>query len=450
MADDKKKIWIEVFRAGKQTDSAGNSKDWTEADLDIIVDKYNNQEGEDKHEAPVVLGHPQTDSPAYGWVESLKREGNLLFAQLKDLKDDFVQWVKDGHYKKRSISLYNDMNLKHVGFLGGTPPAIKGLTDPAFKENQEEGMLFEFADNQQLADLLARVEKYGIGVKEADTGMTKPSAYKDLSDDSFADPVNYLYPIHDLPNLLSTIRNYDRWDNCYSAIERQVIHARIYSAAQALGLDLLTDERLRYFKGNKKNNIINYSQGVANMQSNDSKHIADEFVKLVANFCKTTYGDEVAEGVLTVMEKNKTIIKGAPATTEEPTPQFSEFANSKEYKEMQKKIEQVERTNHELQERNLKIATEAYFNEQKAIGQLVPAQRPIVELAFEVARKGQTVTYNFSDKTVDGETVIKQLIASFDKKVEFNEFAHDGASQRAAQYAEEDKYIEEFNKSRGF
>lgn len=357
MADDKKKIWIEVFRAGKQTDSAGNSKDWTEADLDTIVDKYNNQDGEDKHEAPVVLGHPQTDSPAYGWVESLKREGNLLFAQLKDLKDDFVQWVKDGHYKKRSISLYNDMNLKHVGFLGGTPPAIKGLTDPAFKAEEKDFSTYEMTN----------------------TETTNQESDEKVSGEPPADSDRNSPPIHDLSK--------------------------------------------------SKINIINHSQGVANMQSNDSKHIADEYIKLVANFCKTTYGDEVAEGVLTVMEKNKTIIKGAPATNEEPTPQFNEFANSKEYKEMQKEIEQVKRTNQKLQEQNLKIATEAYFNEQKAAGQLVPAQRQIVELAFEVARKGSTVTYTFSDETMDGETVIKQLIASFDKKIELSEFAYGNAGE---------------------
>lgn len=124
--------WIEVFRAGKQTDSAGNTKDWTTEDLDTIVKTYNDQPAEARHEAPVVLGHPETDKPAYGWVQQLKREGNTLLAELKDLSDNFVEMVKNGMYKKRSISLYADMLLKHVGFLGAVPPAVKGLADPVF------------------------------------------------------------------------------------------------------------------------------------------------------------------------------------------------------------------------------------------------------------------------------------------------------------------------------
>ena len=96
-----KTVSIEVFRAGKQTDSAGNVREWTESDLDSIASKYNPAE----HEAPVVIGHPKDNSPAFGWVESLQRNGDTLIASLKDLSDGFVDAWKAGHYKKRSISL---------------------------------------------------------------------------------------------------------------------------------------------------------------------------------------------------------------------------------------------------------------------------------------------------------------------------------------------------------
>lgn len=143
--------WIEVFRAGKQTDSAGNSKDWTIQDLDTIVKTYNEQPDEQRHEAPVVLGHPETDAPAYGWVEKLKREGNTLLAELKDLSDEFVEMVKKGMYKKRSISLYADMMLKHIGFLGAVPPAVKGLADPVFNHSGEVTS-YEFEEKAELKD----------------------------------------------------------------------------------------------------------------------------------------------------------------------------------------------------------------------------------------------------------------------------------------------------------
>jgi molecular chaperone GrpE (heat shock protein) len=131
---------IEIFKAGTHTDSAGNTRAWTEKDLDNIASKYNPAH----HEAPVVIGHPKDNAPAFGWVEGLERKGSVLYAKLKDLVPEFVEAVKKGLYKKRSISLYPDMTLRHVGFLGAMPPAVKGLADVAFSE--AEAVTIEFAD----------------------------------------------------------------------------------------------------------------------------------------------------------------------------------------------------------------------------------------------------------------------------------------------------------------
>jgi len=132
--------WIAIFKTGTHTDSNGNVRTWTEADLDAIVKKYNPKE----HESPVVIGHPKDNSPAYGWVERLERKGGVLYAKLKDLVPEFVDMVKKGLYKKRSISLYPDMTLRHIGFLGAMPPAIKGL--PNFAFGDDGGLTIEFED----------------------------------------------------------------------------------------------------------------------------------------------------------------------------------------------------------------------------------------------------------------------------------------------------------------
>lgn len=135
---------IEIFRAGKQTDSKGNTKVWSEADLDKIVEKYS----EGKHEAPLVIGHPKTDDPAFGWVKKVFRKGKTLFAEVGDVVEDFKEAVNKGLYKKRSISLYPDFTLKHVGFLGAMPPAVKGLADFKFQAEEEETLDFEIAPEQ--------------------------------------------------------------------------------------------------------------------------------------------------------------------------------------------------------------------------------------------------------------------------------------------------------------
>ena len=120
--------WMAIFKTGTHRDGMGQTRTWTEADLDRIVAQFAPSE----HEPPVVVGHPATDAPAYGWVAEVKREGALLYARLKDLVPEFVALLKEGRFKKRSIALYPDLTLRHVGFLGATPPAVKGLPDAQF------------------------------------------------------------------------------------------------------------------------------------------------------------------------------------------------------------------------------------------------------------------------------------------------------------------------------
>ncbi|MDY6989228.1 MAG: hypothetical protein SWQ30_14350 [Thermodesulfobacteriota bacterium] len=150
-------MWIEVFKTGTHTASNGKTMTVSEADLDRIANQYNPKH----HEAPVVIGHPKEADPAYGWVERLKRSGSTLLAKLKDLVPEFVELVKKGLYKKRSISLFPDLTLKHVGFLGATPPAVKGLADVRFMEFKDGGntMTFTFSEKTDPGAEIDRLAK---------------------------------------------------------------------------------------------------------------------------------------------------------------------------------------------------------------------------------------------------------------------------------------------------
>jgi len=132
---------VEVFRAGDHVDSAGRPHTFTEVDLDRIA-AYDPA----RHEAPLVIGHPEHNAPAYGWVDRVYREGTVLKADFKDVAPEFADLVKAGRFKKRSISLYPGGDLRHVGFLGAVPPAIKGLKDVQFAEG--EASTFEFGEPQ--------------------------------------------------------------------------------------------------------------------------------------------------------------------------------------------------------------------------------------------------------------------------------------------------------------
>jgi hypothetical protein len=140
--------WFAIFRTGKHTDSNGNTREWTEADLDKIVESYDPS----KHEAPIVIGHPKSNAPAFGWIEKLKRVGDTLYALPKQLAQEFVEMVNKGLFKKRSISLYPDGTLRHVGFLGATPPAVKGLPDVEFSDEYSTLEIEQELQDYQEAD----------------------------------------------------------------------------------------------------------------------------------------------------------------------------------------------------------------------------------------------------------------------------------------------------------
>ncbi|MBA3027447.1 MAG: hypothetical protein FP814_09770 [Desulfobacterium sp.] len=134
--------WVEIFSGGLQTDSHGMEHDG-DALIDAAVAKFDPS----YHEPPAVLGHPKDDAPAFGWVESVKVETvegvKRLYAKFKQVVPEFEEMVKNGLYKKRSASFYPDGRLRHVGWLGAMPPAVKGLADVAFS-NGEDAVIFDF------------------------------------------------------------------------------------------------------------------------------------------------------------------------------------------------------------------------------------------------------------------------------------------------------------------
>lgn len=155
--------WIEIFRAG---DYGGKGK-FTTDDLDRVANAYDTN----FHEAPVVVGHPADNSgaPAYGWIAGLKREGNLLLARETQMDSQFCDARSAGRYKKRSASFYTDSTgkptyLRHVGWLGAQPPAVKGLRDIKFSD---EGRQFTEVDFQEDDKVAAETKTIGEQVKEA-------------------------------------------------------------------------------------------------------------------------------------------------------------------------------------------------------------------------------------------------------------------------------------------
>ena len=121
MSDDK---WVEIARTGTFTDSAGRPQTFTEQDLDAIARTYD----PDRRDAPLCIGHPKDNAPAFGWVEKLKHEGAKLFASFAHVPGEVKELVAKKHYRHVSMSLMPDrVSLRHVALLGAAQPAIDGL-----------------------------------------------------------------------------------------------------------------------------------------------------------------------------------------------------------------------------------------------------------------------------------------------------------------------------------
>ena len=150
--------WDKVFTTGRHTDSSDNVKVWTTEDLDRMVASFNPS----YHEPPIVIGHPSDNAPAFGWVAGIKREGCDLFLSYKDVNNQFKEWVGQGLFKKKSIAVYPDGSLRHIGYLGAMPPAIKGLPDFAFADNGRVATFYDYED-MTVATLFHRMREWIIG-----------------------------------------------------------------------------------------------------------------------------------------------------------------------------------------------------------------------------------------------------------------------------------------------
>jgi len=147
---------IQIFKAGTHKTVSGQDYTFSRANLIATAAAYDPS----RYTAPLVLGHPLMDSPAYGRVTGLQVAGDALFAEVQP-SPDLEQKVRDGNYISVSAMFYKPDQagnpspgvwaLKHVGFLGANPPAVKGMQAPAFAESA----MVAFAQNLSLNDLLS-------------------------------------------------------------------------------------------------------------------------------------------------------------------------------------------------------------------------------------------------------------------------------------------------------
>lgn len=172
---------IHIFRPGRHTAMQGRTLEFSAADLAATAAAYDPA----LHEAPLVIGHPAANAPAFGWVAGLRADADGLFATPRQLEPAFAEEVRAGRYKKVSASFYAPDSphnpkpgvfyLRHVGFLGAQPPAVKGLAPVQFAEGDDEAgcVTVEFAESpgllRRLADVFRGLREYIVEKDGAET-----------------------------------------------------------------------------------------------------------------------------------------------------------------------------------------------------------------------------------------------------------------------------------------
>lgn len=129
---------FECFKIGRHVSMSGSVTEWGEADLERICSNYRYQ----LDPAPLVLGHPIDNAPAYGEVKELFHKRGVLYA-VAACGQTLIDMVRAGRYKNVSASFMAagtlpGWALRHIGFLGAHPPAVKGLVPLQFAELYQE------------------------------------------------------------------------------------------------------------------------------------------------------------------------------------------------------------------------------------------------------------------------------------------------------------------------
>ncbi len=323
--------------------------------------------------------------------------------------------------------------------------------------------------------------KFGIAIKMVNSASLpentqqayqKPAALASLTDDQFGDPVNYRFPIHSKAYVLSSIKEFGSWENrdMYSEQERQFIFARLFEAAEALGVDV-DKIGLSYYasmtKGTKsitakfssgqhitvpadslsKKQLLDVvsklsgtpgasgaatSQHASNPSTNQGTSMNEEQIKALfeelLQWASDTLGEEVATQLSAKKDELLTqYLQQAAAAGTDPGSQASAqggtAATDPKYSEMQAEIDALKKTNRTAEFRE-------FAKDLISKGHITPAQEQIVMNLMEAMHADKS-SFSFTEggktKTASPLDALKSFMSSI-KQVAVGEHASAGSA----------------------
>lgn len=188
---------LEIFGAGTHRAQTGKIT-VTEADLDQIVNAFNELNGTNVVKPHLKLGHTDAQKwfgqkdgiPSLGWISRVWRQGTKLLADVVDVPSSVLDLIKQGRYHNVSAEVFWDANIKHndrkyprvlsaVSLLGVEMPAVKDLAGLAAALFQSEP-IHQFAGEEPTSiEPFEQQEKDNI-MPEENKGMFSQSQLDSL------------------------------------------------------------------------------------------------------------------------------------------------------------------------------------------------------------------------------------------------------------------------------
>lgn len=142
---------IQIFKTGHHTSEDGRQWSFPADVVQQLVDNYDPA----AFAAPLVVGHPALDAPAYGQVARLVLNGDTVEMEPAHVEPQFAALVNAKRFPNVSASFFppehpsnpkpGQWYLRHVGFLGAAAPAIPGLKPASFNGSAEGVVTLAFS-----------------------------------------------------------------------------------------------------------------------------------------------------------------------------------------------------------------------------------------------------------------------------------------------------------------
>jgi hypothetical protein len=133
---------IEIFYPGFQEAADGRRLHFSAAEVKSWVKKAIGQR------IPLVPGHPENDEPVFGYATGFDYDINsnrLTITEAEDVSRTFQKIVNSRQMNGVSVKVVPDQDggwqLKHIGFLGKSPPALGRLRPAQFSKSPDHGVV---------------------------------------------------------------------------------------------------------------------------------------------------------------------------------------------------------------------------------------------------------------------------------------------------------------------